>query len=160
MDDMKPPIYCFNGGECIYDKCPRFVTQLDTCGFIVIGLLEGKQPAVQKQVTGSAPSEETLKPTQFHKPPFETGKYVNVQGVIVKTPEYKEGNRKDGTTWQRVWFTLNVDGTEIGTTLWGELAEQAQSFGMGQIVSIKGIQVKEYKGDQQLNSSKYTEILP
>lgn len=170
MSETAAPIYCFNDtpdkrSECIYEKCEQFSVELDMCKLELLKNHPQKKgtPTPRREspfnLDVEAPTEKTTQQPQLHKPPFETGKYVNVQGVVVKAPEYKEGERRDGSIWQRVYMTLNIDGVEIGVTLWDELAEQAEAWAMGQYVSVQGLQVKEYKGEQQLSSAKYTKIL-
>ena len=146
------PIYCFNGNECCYNietQCIFYQGTKDK-GTCLLEPLKGGSPAPVSPTTSTEPQVET--------PKLEIGKYVDLEVPIVNNPEMSKGNRQDGTEWIRTTFTVNVDGEELRVTLWDELAKKGMEYSAGQYIKFKGIQVKEYKGELQLNSSKYTEI--
>lgn len=146
------PIYCFNGNECCYN----IETQ---CIFYKGNKNEGNcllEPL--KGTPASVAQTNPLKP-QTPPPKLEVGKYVDLEVPIIDMPEMNKGNRSDGTEWKRTTFKVNLDGDEIRVTLWDDLADEGMQYSAGQYIKFKGIQVKEYKGDLQLTSSRYTEIL-
>lgn len=144
-------ILCFNDEECIYDECPRFHKKLDTCGFIIIGLLR-KTASVDQPI-----QENPLKPQKAVS--LEVGKYINLEAPLIDTPQMSEGTRRDGTEWKRANFTVNVNGAEIRVTLWDKLAVAGMEYKAGQYIRFKGIRVDQYKNQIQLTSSTYTEIV-
>lgn len=170
MSETSPRIFCFNGYECTYDSCPQFIKQLDTCAFLVINiegvkserdvtvnpkLERGEKPIEPKTVKKQTSQGELM----FTEPPFEVGKYINVQGVVMTNPEYKTGSRKDGTEWKRTFLTMKIGDEDIGVTLWDELALATRDMTPGMELSLKGVQVDEYKNVVGLKSAKYTEVL-
>lgn len=147
------PIYCFNGKECIYTACKQYNTKIDTCNFIIIGLLGNPAPVAQTTQVNPLQSQPATKPR------VETGKYIDITGVIVDNPSMAKGNRKDGTEWKRTNFTVNYDNAEYRVTLWDELASKGIEYKTGDVIKFKGLKVEDYKGTPQFASARYTEIL-
>ena len=91
---------------------------------------------------------------------FEVGKYIDITGTLLNDPTQKDFERKDGTTGSRTNFNMQIDGKTFPVTVWGDLGNRAMDYTAGNEISFKGIHVDEYKGELQLSTAKYTEIIP
>ena len=148
MSETGERITCFNGEECVYLKCPQFCKQLDTCNFIVIGLLKGTPRS-------GSPPEQTKKQSLLE---LEVGKLATVTGTLMDDPTIKSGTRNDGTDWTRNSFRIGLDGKPVRVTLWNPFSEEWRTLQKGDEVTLKDIAVKEYKGELQLSSIAKTDI--
>ena len=90
---------------------------------------------------------------------FIEGKYVDVEGTVQSTPEYKTGDRQDGTEWKMSKFDFEVQAEMVSVALWDDFALEGLKFSKGDRVLFKGIKVnKPYEGKTQLGSARYTEL--
>ena len=140
-------ITCFNGEQCIYEKCDMFAKASQMCK---IELLK-KQSPIRESL---APIEE-----ETSTPEFNVGTYIDVEGEVLNPPFFKEGNRKDGTLWRNAGFEMDVNGTKVRVTLWDGFVDEVQDLRVGDTIKLANVNVKPpYKDVPQLNSAKYTKV--
>jgi len=86
---------------------------------------------------------------------------VNIQSMITKTPERREGIRPDNSVWVKLSFTIGEscdanDNTFIKVSVWGE--KIIPDLGKGDIIEIKNGYVKFQNGRPQINVGKYATL--
>jgi ssDNA-binding replication factor A large subunit len=140
------PIYCFNGGECIYKNCPRFNQQLDTCAFVIIGLRQGTAPVAQTSLTAF--------------PKLEQGKFLQeITGTLLDDPVQREVNTTRGPT-NVTSFRITDGRKEVRVSLWEDLSDEALKFNAGSNITLTRMSIKDpYDGTDQISSTRKTEIV-
>ena len=145
--DRYEEIKCFDGSECEYKKCPLYNFDTDKCKLESL-----KAPRVP---VGEQPQRQE-EPTSVE---FTVRKYVDVEGIVLSTPEYKTGNRQDGTEWKMAKFDFEVNSETVSVALWDNFAIDGLKFVKGDKLFLKGMKVnKPYEGIAQLGTAKYTEV--
>ena len=144
--DKYEEIACFDASECEYKRCPLYNFETHKCKIESL-----RAPRVP---VGDQPQriEETTTD-------FTVGKYVDVQGKVLSTPEYKTGTRQDGTEWKMAKFDFEIEAEIMSIALWDDFAIDGLKFTVDDKLFLKGMKVnKPYEGRTQLGSAKYTEV--
>ena len=150
-------IECFNKSECIYTACPQFNNQLDTCNFMIIGLLGEAKKQVEKKPIRDEPQrlpERGDSPLQKIVP----GDFVKeVTVMITSKPEAREVNTSNGPTGLAE-FTVSDGEATAKMTVWEPLHESVLKKAIGTKIKITSLGSKQYKDEFQLSSTRKSAI--
>ena len=161
----KPPVTCFNGGECIYDVkvCRLYEDRTEECR------LENlknwlKETTPQSYQAGKPveievpPPVRVVTPTTPTPPPRSTPKVGAIVGKVVSNPLSKEVPTKTGPKGICV-FMVDDGSTQVRVTLW-ERPDLAQLISMGDEVTLEGlVEGTVYEGTRQFNGGNRTTLV-
>jgi len=144
-------------GYCLEDKCPYYHDATLQCKIVMavnryLGDFEApKQP--QAQASPLIPKE--LKPF----PELEPKKYLQeITGEVVDNPEVREVETRRGPV-TIANFHITDGKTKIRVALWEDLVKEAEKFRPGDVITLKGMSIKDpYEGVDQISSTRKTEI--
>ena len=158
-------IECFNEKECTYTACKQFNNQLDTCNFMIIGLLGGAVKQAEKKPIKDEPQRK----------PETKGDFINslrvgdtsskehkitVQGTLVYDAAQRDVSRRDGSVTTVADIVIN-DGTgQHKISAWDDKAKALMNFVKDDEVLIENIyKIKEiYGGVLQADAGKFFKI--
>ena len=157
-------IECFNEKECTYTACKQFNNQLDTCNFMIIGLLGGAVKQAEKKPIKDEPQRKpetksdainSLKvgdaSSKEHK--------ITVQGKLVYDASQRDVNTKSGPL--SVTDIVISDGTgQLKISAWGDKGDPLMDFIKDDEVLVENIyRIKEiYGGVLQADAGKFFKI--
>jgi len=93
-------------------------------------------------------------------PTLESGKYLQeITGEVVGDVEVREVNTKSGPK-PIANFYLTDGKAKIRVALWEDFVSEAEKLKSGDVITLKGMSIRPpYKGEEQISSTKNTEIL-
>ena len=158
-------IECFNEKECTYTACKQFNNQLDTCNFMIIGLLGGAKKQVEKKPIRDEPQRKPETKGDFINS-LRVGDTSNkehkitVQGTLVYDAAQRDVSRRDGSVTTVADIVIN-DGTgQLKISAWDDKAKALMNFVKDDEVLIENIyKIKEiYGGVLQADAGKFFKI--
>ena len=160
-------IQCFNEQECIYEKCPVFSPEIDTCKLELL-----KTQTKQVKTERSVPSpKEVVQHAAEHVPGVrpigsleegETGSKNNpitIKGILVFDPEQRDVDTSRGPATVTS-CVLKDDSGEAKISCWGDSGNQLLDFVKGDSLFFEGLyKVKSpYKDTVQIDGGKYYKV--
>lgn len=162
MDETAPPITCFNGQECIYEKCSMYEPSIDTCK---LELLKTKPDAQRKAVprSSSPPEQQTegvrsIASLMAGEKSSKDNK-ITIEGSLVTDPDIKDVNTQRGPT--EIAKLLLLDNTgQIQLTYWGDEVKKVTDYRAGQTLRVENVWKidQPYDGVPQATPGKYSKI--
>ena len=148
-------ITCFNNTECTYTAClsNQFNQQLDTCNFIIIGLLKGGA-SVTKTPIKYEPQRRSERKGGLEY--LEEGKLEReVVGILTNDPVIATIDTRFGPS-KTAKFQIEDDTGRASVTLWGDaLVKDALNFSKGSKITLTNMSVqKPYEGVNQISSTR------
>lgn len=160
----KEMITCFNGKECCYDGkvCPLYDDgRTDLCRVESLkNFLWEKQFKKAEDLSRGMKREDDKTVVNAPKDIQYTsasdlveGKWVNLKGTVLHTPEDSEVNTANGTKVV-TRFDVSTDSGDVNVTIW-ENPDITKDVSDGDLISLTGFVVKPpYKGRAQVSSGK------
>jgi len=149
--DRYEEIYCFDGSECEYKKCPLYNFDTDKCKLESLKAPRvpvGQQP--QRQPEASDSPFGKLVPQGFA---------TKIEGTLVDDPLRKDVSLKDGNVTKVTNFRITDGTTEIRVGLWEPLANEVMTKVAGDKITLLNMSVKDYyEGILQVQSNRKTEL--
>ena len=156
-------IECFNEKECTYTACKQFNNQLDTCNFMIIGLLGGAVKQVEKKPIRDEPQRKPelgdkimirdLTPgdtsTKEHK--------INIEGEILYDPEIK--TTPSGKLVTNLVIKDNTG--QLRLAWWDDDTKTPMKYKKGDMVRVENIWKidEQYEGTAQAAPGKWSKII-
>ena len=163
MDETSPPITCFNGEECIYEKCPLYAPSIDTCKLELLKQKPGAQRKTQPR-SGSPPKQQTVDGvrsigslTAGEKSSKDNK--ITIQGSLVTDPDIKDVNTQRGPT-EIAKLLLMDDTGQIQLTYWGDEVKNVKNYRAGQTLRVENVWKIDspYDDIPQATPGKYSKI--
>ncbi len=164
-------IWCFNGdeatetGECIYEKCPMYSQEIDTCKLELLKIhvkqvkTPRRAPAPVKETTTQLGGARLISSLQEgEKSSKQTP--ISIKGTLMFDPIQRDFARKDGTTGSVTNITLKDESGECKITFWDDAGKEIMDFVKDDKLFFEGLfKVEAPYGDKpQINAGKYYKV--
>lgn len=158
MNETGERITCFNGEECIYLKCKQFCKPLDTCNFMVIGLLSGFPPVAQPKQEKPQEGVRSIGTLKTGEKSSKDNKII-IEGTLVNDPEIRDVNTQDGPT-ELAKLLLEDGSGQIQLTYWGDETKKVKKYKAGQTLRVENVWKIDspYNDVPQATPGKYSKI--
>ena len=156
------PMHCiWMSAYCLEDKCPYYHDATLQCKIVMavnrfLGDIDAPKSPAPKRTESHPLIPKSLKPF----PKLEPGKYLQeITGEVVDNAEVKEVETQRGPV-MIANFNLTDGESQIRVALWEDLVSDAEKFRPGDVITLKGMSIRDpYEGVDQISSTRKTEIL-